>query len=101
MIHWVCEWCGSKNEQADTGSGPWCWCCLHRLVAEEEKDMKRGIRKTVRTRPAEAGGVAFAAASLVGRLLGWPDDVTNAVAVLAGVAPAIITWFRVHVWPKK
>jgi hypothetical protein len=53
--------------------------------------MKAPTQK-VRERPAEtvagAGGIVF----VVGRALGWPDDVTNAIAVIVAATPAVVTF---------
>ena len=53
--------------------------------------MKAPAQK-VRERPAEtvagAGGIVF----VVGRALGWPDGVTNAIAVIVAATPAVVTF---------
>jgi hypothetical protein len=51
-------------------------------------------------RPAESaaglGGIVF----VVGHALGWSQDTTNAVAVIAAATPAVVT-FGVNLWRKR
>lgn len=43
-------------------------------------------------RPAETTGVGGGVVAVVAALLGWPVETVAAIAALAGVAPAVVTW---------
>jgi hypothetical protein len=53
--------------------------------------MKSAPQK-VAQRPAETGGGIGSIVFVIGRALGWPQDLTNALAVIAGAAPIVITF---------
>ena len=60
------------------------------------------MRKKVRQRPAEAGGVAGAVALLIGRVAGIDDpDVIVALGVVVGFLPAEITWLVETIKPPR